>query len=518
MSKDIFDQNTASRFLMSMQLDKKNFNSLFKINVSMEPFQFEYLPGDKIRIMVDITNITSYDIHKIILIENPLLEGKFVEFPSNCIMNANQLSYVINSLSPLETKTIITIFEIEEEIIPGLYQMRFLIASANYYSSEQIFNINVRETNTNAKITLIKSVSSTTVKPNDEIEFCVSITNDSEIDAHHLIVIDNNNLPGFYTPLAEDVTYTDGILTYHIPFLGKKSTIARKLSFKVASYAIVGNYFNSVLVRSDNTEEVTDVITISVITPILDVNKTVKNTTLKINHNVVSQYLDYDQELEIVYIIKNIGRSTAQHVLYTNQITIPGFFISVPDRTTITLNQLNGIIPIIAPDESIEIKLVYKVSLEPETLVFNNSYQAKLLVTSNNITPIVSNLVFQINQKSIKVIQIQNKKNNHYQNGDTITFLSEITNTSTKDIVKNVKIIDTIDLPGFFKIKPCQTNDNNMHSYCCEIGDLLPGQNYIAASKYVIQTDDNGVYQNKITVTSNNTSPTSNILDIYVGL
>lgn len=530
MSKDIFDQN-ISRLVM-----QNDFNSPFKIDIIMEPLQFEYLPGDRININVKITNVSSYTIHKIILVENPQVEGIFTEFPIGTNLESNQLSYITNSLLPLETKCIKSVYVINEDVIPGLYQFRYVIGSSNYGSNEQIFNINIKESVSNAKITLEKSVSSLIVNPDDQIEFNITITNESDVDAYHLIMIDNNNLPGNYTLFAEDATYIDGILTYHIPFLEKRKSITKKLPFKVAARTNLGYYFNSVLVRTKNAEEVTDVITVQVI----DKPK-INDTSLELNYYVENLTLHRNQEFEIIYTIKNIGTTTVNHVSYNNHVNLPGNFISIPKNGVISSKQLSGIIPMIASGEIVSLKIMYKISSD----AMFGLYQNTLSINSDNANPLVSDLKFQIVQNSIienanvkrilnktcqihsdkicsnspiKITQIIDKKDNHYQNGDTITFLTEITNISSKVIVKNIQIIDTIDLPGFFKIKPCQTNDYNMHTYNCHIGDLLPGQTFIAATKYVIQTDDSGVYQNKIEVTSDNVASSYNVLDIYVGL
>ncbi|XWV24786.1 hypothetical protein QJ856_gp0997 [Tupanvirus deep ocean] len=469
------------------------------------PDNFNVLPGESLTYTLRIQNTSNIEALNVRLNDFNFLQGAFYDLPEGYIVDNNSFSGTIGNIAPNETIEIRAPFTVANDIVPGTYDNILTVLLDNGEQNQYIASaeVNVVE-NTTTTLVVTKTVNPNQVFRGQDVQFTINIRNTGNTAARNVKYTDNTTVIGDFTVIPEGATLTIVGFEGTIPLIEAGQEVSLNSTLRVANDAGLGRFTNFALVEANNAARNETSVAVDVIEriPNLQLNKTATVQNGRMNY---------------VISIRNNSSFVVENITINDISTFTGEFVDLPNGFIQNPQQTGffGFIDSIAPNTTVNFNIAQLIPVGVATGDYTNTFTLK----QGNINLGSATAQFHIQGSPLPILTINqttDKEGNNYQGGETITYVIEVSNISNNIVAKDVVLIDTSTVPGYFTRTPCEglTVKQNFE---CKIGDLLPGQTYIATARYLINNGAQGKYYNKVTAESPSAVAPSKEIEINIG-
>jgi len=302
-------------------------------------------------------------------------------------------------------------------------------------------------------------------------------------------------LLGEFINIPEGASLTQVGFTGTIPSLAKGQEVNLNSTFVIADESQLGQFTNFAVVNATNAQQTEASVNIDVVRelPVLQLTK-----SADVNNGLVNY----------IVTLRNDSKFVTRNIVLIDNSTLAGNFINLPNDFIENSQHIGfeGTIESISPNTIVNLSFAQQIPLGSPTAEHTNNILAK--VDNEEIANATAD--FSIDGAPLPIVSINQTTDriiNDYTGGETITYVIEVSNTSDNIVAKNVVLNDNSTVPGIFTTTPCLNLPPNKQKFECIVGDLAPGQTYIATTKYLINNGASGKYYNRVDAKSA-TAPT----------
>ncbi|XWV26028.1 hypothetical protein QJ857_gp1052 [Tupanvirus soda lake] len=475
------------------------------LSVLKVPNNFNVSPGENLTYTLRIQNTSNIEAINVRLNDFNFLQGTFHDLPEGYIVDGNSFSATIGNIAANETIEIIAPFTVANNVTPGTYDNVLTVLLDNGEQNQYVAGaeVNVNEITTTTLV-VTKTVNPRQVLRGQDAQFTINIKNTGNAVARNVKYVDNTTVTGDFIAIPEGASITAIGFEGTITSIEAGQEVNLNATFCVSENANFGRFANFVLVEADNAPRNETFVEIDVINriPTLELNKTATVLNGRVNY---------------IISIKNNSSFATENITINDISTLVGEFVDLPNGFIQNPNHNGfiGFIESLAANTTVNFDIAQLIPIGSPTANHTNTFNLKL----GNIDLGSATANFHIQGPPLPILTINqttDKEGNNYEGGETITYVIEVSNISNNIIAENVVLVDTSSVPGYFTNTPC-TNLLNKQSFRCVIGDLLPGQTYIATAKYLINNGAQGKYYNKVNVESPSAVAPSKEIEINIG-
>lgn len=417
--------------------------------------------GEEFTYTITIKNTSDYDSRQITVVDTIDSSLTIVNAP-NANQNGNTLTYNVGILKAHETKVYEITVKAKTNISDNTKIKNVaILKEVGKEDKEDEEEITVVKPNLTVTKRAITGNSTKLVRPNDEFEYEIIVTNTGNGDSSKVTIQDTIN--DQLTILdAGNGNVTDQTITWTIDTIRAKENVTLKVKVKVNANVPINTVIPNEVIVTHEDEELKD-----------DDDVTVTDSLITINKKASVETIKKGGSFYYTIVVSNIGTEEETNLTLTDQIPeeLSITDVNIPSKINMNLkdNLVTLTIPSIAPSETIEIKIYVEVvgNVKENDKIENTAtltYDDKKIESSDDVLIIDSNLNVE-----------KTASKDHVSIDEELSYTITITNFG-KANAQNIEVIDTFDEALEIIDTDNGFLDNENHTITWQIDNIEAGQ------------------------------------------